>query len=1470
MLTTKIDTIVPLTVVRGHIEELTLSIPWMSLGRENISVKAKNCFALLKVDIANLHEFERGQYEMQGKKVLGTMERKIVDTFKQIQNKKSNYLKYLIMGLLRSLQVGIDNLRIRVELVDLADVVGGFELVFSQLKYDNNIQHMVQCRFEGEVETNGLDIVDLRIKSIKGNRLILNEYSVKELREMTTPRFVAFFQNEAHPSYLLCPFLFQIRFTKIYTDEKKDKCHKQEIFDFSPIEVNLSNEDVQVINAILMIVSCVQEYSVSKRLSPSVKLKNQESREIYDQLRLNRAISKARAEASLRNIQNLKSIVSKFKEKKDMYEFCYEIKVLHLMENEFEKTTERLYDSLMSVTSPQGTEHSIEDLILRCEEIEKNTHYLLIIFFRDNVMVKIRNQAYFKGKLVERKKKMNEIKEKNNGMIAGILRKGISRIWRAKEVVHLDDILGEEQISQEDKALKESIIKFDTILVFTVEIKCIQVKCQLKRYGKNLLEVNLLGIKFKHSENYEGFSSRTTLKLSGLKISDEGDVAYIQILREKGSQPDLQEYLKPRIESEAMTMLETQSSTLNQSSNYSIELIIDSNISLDSDKDDVKLIPQTIEIKVEHIMLNILKDCVSKLVYFSMDFSESLNFSISNLSSNKYPLRKNSSFSQVLSKITRLDEKVQSIKIEVKSVMCVFRNFSNGDFLGFRFVPSLVLKKYEVSIQLKEFELFYSNGFLDFELAALNPSILESCSKVIKKTTISFLLVRRTSDRLSLDIKATHIEIFLTTGLLLLLDNLLRNFTSMNILSKDFMMSSLKKDPKITKKKKNFGLNKLSSQFPSNLGLLQTLRSSRKGSNHTFMTAGSQLFEEEFFDAFEDETDLFAHNELKNRLELVENAAMLLSPQLDIIQENEQTKYQQRKFEIVKMVELSSDIKIEELSLVVYSNNDPKNYIQACFSQVNLFYDSNDLSIKLNEITFFLKQNLMTLIMKDMWIPLCNIIEQVNSSLDKLLGREKAQKPDEIVEKENKDSENIFQYMKSIILEANNSFNIEIRVQNTINIYFTEQIDRTISPGIYISLLPVITFDQKAIKLKSTIKLDVFNKEIGFYEPFIEEIQIEASVGSDTSQLKVDFLIPTFLVNIKPSILKHLLDYVSVYSSQKVKLSAERNSVITIKNDAGVQIFYMVNANGMKKVLKPNDSVEVNLFVVPKNPENEDSHLESVDLSVDQLSYIENKKATLKLIGRFGDDGSGNTQLFSRETTSTSFFSKKKIQLEIPTFEETFIIDLSNMTDTYKHIGGNLFLVGKLEVDNYQSFLTLRSNYALSNTLDFDIECAVYLQRCAISKDEQQFDIFKKRRKKSDVLSEGDNLSKADSFDLTFNDPPKSNRNSSSENHGLEFSLRAHKPNADQEFRNTLLMKFIIKSKAKKFLPLLRNFPKNYYLVCWPAHQDFFEGISEDSSQEMINIKQQNMMQNRVYFEEIFKKDCGISSIVLLHSVVYL
>lgn len=1482
----------PCEIVRGTVGELTLNVPWMNITRENISLNAKNCFALFRIDLSRVHEYCREREKVRGDSMIKEMEQKVVETFKKFQNKKSNYFSHLIQGLLKNMQVNIENVRIRIEFIDLAEpLVGGYELIFNQFNYDNLVANIAETRFEGELVTNGLSILDLRLKGISKERIITLNNTTEAVRKQSLEDFKLYFKNEANPSYIVCPFVVQANFTWRYTNSQKDTYKGVRSIEFSPFQVNISNQDIQVACGFKSLLSTVQEYGFSRRVVVPYPIRNSDLTERLTCLNLHSLLLRV---WRMKNDRFRRASIETARKLKHEYMYCYETKIFHLMESEFENTSERLFDLQLKIPTYDLTEEkTIEEIINRCFEIEKLLHASIILNFRDQTMKKCRTGSYFKTRLVEQKKRINQQKEKNAG-ISGILRKGINRIWGSSvkdTESDIDNLMHLESVSKVDKDIKEKLIKTGTKIEAVFEFKCPVVKLCLTRNKKCLLEVNTNNTKYTDSKDLEALKGSQILKIQKMMVSDGEGKVFLEIIKDE-SEPEMNDTHSnfPRDGSGGQILPFTRS-------NYCLDLNLQYSLYKDVETEELKRTSISADLRVDHFYVEFSRDLLSKLIYFSIDFSDRFSpsnpgFSSGSPQASQKSSSSQSSLGQFLNSVMRLDESLVSCSISIRSITLVLKHSMLPMFVGSRLVPALKLQKNELEIKTSEVEVFYDDSFFALKTSLTNKTLLTKLRKIFRPIDFHFTLLRRTENRLSLDVKAGVFEIFVSDTCLEICSQIAVDFLSTKLLHTDSFLEGLKKDSKATskaQKKKPMLVPRLAQTLNNRKSSRQSYN--RKASGNTFFTGNSDMQEDEFFDAFEDETELFAHNELKTRLDLIENVGMMLPGQLAIIEENHKahpgrnndTKPLGKRLPI----ELSITLVLEELVSVLYSKNDPENYIQINLTQLRLFCDFKEISIKTQGITAILKQNLLTLIMKDFAAPLAPLNAALNKNENKSQTPEKPRRqatmeessPDNYGSPANvrdkalqKGLPSPLDHLKAWIQASSNDIHFEFDIQGGVHVYLTEQISHAVSPGIYLTMKPCLTFSNKTFRFNSNMKIDIFNEEIGIYEPFVEEFLMDLSVGTEYNSLKIENLVNSLLVNLKPSILKNMFDYLSVYSSQKIKLSAERNSVITIRNESGVAISYQVNMSGMTKTLKPYEICDVNLVVMPRETETGSRALDrACDHSVSSLSFVANKAVILKSVGRFGDDKSNISYERNRHTLGTSFFSKKKIVLQIPSFGCDCQIDLSNMTDAHIRLTKHIFLVAKLEIDNYHTVLTLRSNYRIVNKLDFDVECAVFLHRPhAYAKDEVAISngFAGRRRKKSDAYSEGECLSVADS-DFSVNDVLQG------DNHFKETQSEIHEvrgfhqtaASSAQEERKILQFKFVIPSRGKKFLPLLKNFPNNYFIMVKPAHVDFYKELSDHPGLEMSQVKGQSQFKNWVFFDDIFSKLCRTSKIDLKHSV---
>lgn len=1521
-----IDTLLPLKLVRGYIDELSISVPWMSLGGDSLTFKAKNCFALLRLDMSNLYHFDKRTKTIKAKQLLEAVERRIVDTFRQIKQKKTTYIENFLLSILKTCQANIQNLRIKVEVVEFDEVVGGVELVFNELNYENSVSGLSNAALQNTQETNGLRIVDLRLKSLSRDKLLLLKHTETEINspKLTAQNFKDLFKNEADPRYIVAPILLQFNFTRIYTDETKKKYTRFIQFEVSPLHLTLSNEDLKLANLLLNCFQLTQEYSQVGKVQMPHSFRTTELNTIHDRHRLHRALSKMLDARKLRT--KTKTLVTSFKTLSTEYEFCYQVKILHLMEKQFDKETEKLYHLNMLVTVPHkdNAECPVEDILHRVDELEKQTHCDILLALRENVMTRLRNQGYFKKVLIDRKTAIKVKQEKAAGGISDLLRKGISGILGGKkETKHFDDLLGE--LEQSDSALQAKLNTVETRICSILEVNCANIGLILTRNGKTLLELGLSEVKWKETEQVESQKISSKLFVSEVVVLDENRSKYFSV-----------SYLQKPEPEQIPNPDACLSVAPNLTKDKCVELILESVVQQKPETGGTVRVLTSLEIILGKLYASLSKELLSKLIYFTMDFSTLAKKASSNSRSsqtltgratnpNDYvmdltektvgdadSLRPKSSFEIYMLKLIDLDKKFTShLSIRVEEMLVVCKHSVSGEWVGVYTKPTLKLVKNEMSLKLNLLQLLHSessSNLVPLETGETNHTQLEGIKKFLKPTNLRASLPRRDKSRVSLDLILDKVQIFLNDEFLLRLVKIGQDFDSIKVLRTENMLVDLKKAVKQPAKK---APGKLSNQLAANRGKIgsiteRSFKPSRKGSSYTFQTVMSDAMNDEFFDAFEDETDLLAHQELKSRIDLLQSATMALNSStmdLHVIEEdnrNRQAKQStstnlQSKY---KHMSFSMTVKFDELSVILYSTNELENYIHTYITKGYVFFDYKKLELQLSDITMILKQNLLTLLYRDI-LPLFGSINKVLQSLIKkqnTAGTNQTSDSEEPVEPEEKS--NFVVELGQLISKQQHPISINLQLANQLSMYLTEQIEATVIPGVFLSVRPMksspkqptnplVELGPQGLHIKCEVKADVFNGgEVAYYEPFIEEMIFQSNLSFEGEQLKQEVLFPNLLINVKPSILKNLLDTLSTYSTQNIKRSAELHSVLTIRNDTGVSINITANSSGKARLLKPFDTAKINLFTsakIDRQSEHMDhaerTHRDS-DLSINRVDYLVSMDAVLKSIGRVSDDDGGSKQYGANKThlNTTSYFGKKRLVLELDSFGKRLDIDLSNMTDTDFQLSDSVFLVAKVEAFRDQTLLTLTSNLKVTNKLDNDVEISVYLRKTVVSKEDYGKHLSGKvrKRKGSGVFSDGDHISENVSVD--FNEPPSGKNtfsfpNTNNTDKGLQASgtdlklAIAGPETAEKEERSSLVFRSIVRSRESVFLPLLKNFPVNYYMITIPATESFFHSISKHPTQEFNRIKTQNEKANRIYFDELMRKDCGISSHQLEFSV---
>jgi hypothetical protein len=1427
------------------LKEISVNIPWMSLSRDGVVLNATSLFILAKVDLPKVYEFHCALQQDAKAAALASMEKRIVDSFKQNHSKSVPYLSALLQTLLRSLQISVENVRIKIEMVDFQEVLGGFELVFNNLSFLRENSALRQQRFEGEFCTNTLNISDLRLKSIPKENLICLKHSSEEIAKIPLKQFCDFFQTEENPIYLLEPIFVTMSITKTYADESLKEHRRDVAIEFGNINTNISNTDIEWVGAVGKMFAFVKEFSHTRRLALPWQFRETKKMEQFEGLRLNLLLNRLKKERDLFDSTRLKKRVHELRDIKWEYEQSYQTKILYLMENEFDKSTEKLYD-LNMVTSIPGSNASITiaEMISRADQIERKLDLGLILAMREVVVSRIKNSVYFKSVLLERKKYMKKLKEKT-GVISGILATGLSRIWNVgKDLKYLDDLVKPEDGSQEALEIRESLVKDEVCSGEKVGVRCRKLKLKLIRNLQTLLELKLEGIEYDVGAAVESKEKTAKFRLEKLRVTDSEDNLFLDLVKNKESEDQF---------------------AATQKDMSAILLIVKMNNQSSLEGPGVR----SCTLRLAHLVFHGHKELLSKIFYFSIDLSP-----YASKETVADDLTPNNDLNRALRSIIDFDEKIKTMDITVASVCLFWKTCLSTEAICIKFVPSIHLIKNEISLSLDKFQFIHTDAYVDVERLISDPSTIDSMPKLIRPLAISVILLRRTSNRASVDVKLGNLEVFISDTFFATVLKLADDFSTIKFLNKDSLMSnlvptSLKKELKplnTNKKRSRIPIISLKGNKSTLLNSMLSHRSSRKPSamSQSFVTCNQDSdLSDEFFDAFEDETDLLAHNELKKRMDLIENAGMMLEDKLETIDERNQFTLQppRRRPNHVDL-ELSLSLIVQDCLLVACHARDRLNFNALFLSKTSFFYDKSTLSLDIGEATAVIKQNINSLAR--------DALAFLNS-FKSLLGRLGGKSPEDPDCLESSD-DSTTKMLKNLLSPEFPFKNIELVVRQGVSIYLTEQIGNSLNPGLHLILKPSLNLRNMAFETEFSIKVDIYNDDVGFYEPLIEELEASVKLSYFQNNLRLENQVKILLLNVKPSILKNLFDILSIYSSQKVKLSAEKNSIILLKNKTGVSINYVINNNGINRLLKPFDRVQVNLFSQQQSNgrdsrEPEPTANEDLSSAGGMAIAAELKSSLLQQIGKITtDEGLAKMQINKKNTTS--FFSKKKIHIEIPTFRISQVIDLSNILDSYIHIVGHQYLVAKIGIDNFQTKLSLKSNYKITNKMDFEIECSVYQHIWGDSKDDHTDFAFKKR-KKSITMSEGGDDPFSDTSSLDLNDFDHTSPTSSSAKK-FRFDGFATTPSKKPEEKTIMMFKFVLAAKETKYVPLLKNFPNNYYLSVHPAHVSFYRNVanSTDPEKEMQNVKHQDSKASRVYFQDILANNCGLSRFRLFSSVL--
>jgi hypothetical protein len=120
-----------------------------------------------------------------------------------------------------------------------------------------------------------------------------------------------------------------------------------------------------------------------------------------------------------------RNAIDSYLEKRWKYELYYEVKILHLMEKEYQIANQMIYLLDSKVQNYNQEEVTVGELIEQTQIIERQLDTHDVLKFRENVMIKLRNTLYLRTKLNQR---LNYFKSKKEKGIGNFLSTKVSEI----------------------------------------------------------------------------------------------------------------------------------------------------------------------------------------------------------------------------------------------------------------------------------------------------------------------------------------------------------------------------------------------------------------------------------------------------------------------------------------------------------------------------------------------------------------------------------------------------------------------------------------------------------------------------------------------------------------------------------------------------------------------------------------------------------------------------------------------------------------------------------------------------------------------------------------------------------------------------------------------------------------------------------------------------------------------------------
>lgn len=1397
-----LDVGLPLSFSRGVIDELTLNIPWMNLLNEELRIRASGVFLLLKTDFNKLHEYSESSFQIGQKKVLDQLEKKIVESFRSAQKDQSSYMSRFLGSLLQRLNFIIEDVIIKFEVIDVPQINSSLTFRLDRMYYSKK-------------GTGGhcLEIEGLSIQLNRDKR-IFRSFTPKQITDIALEKFKEIMIEYSSEGYLLQPSTFHGSFQR--KENKEGQLESYRTFELGSIHVNFDSRNIALLKNITMLLKFVSLYKTSRLAFFPFNSADPELLNHFNSLRLNYMLGKALKERRMRTTNGLRTIISKHLDERWRYETYYEIKVLHLMENECKISNQMIYLLEQTILGYNKEEITIGEAIQEANQYEVGKYAQDIIRLRENVMIKLRNSLYLRTKLNQR---LVELKRYQKNSISQMIGQGMSKILSfAKKQENIEEFI--KKISLE----KENPQEIDTQQI-TITVVCPKTVVEILRQDFVLLKANMHGLRISMKKDYVLHTDNTEASIRSLNITSEDGYIYLQIVAPEGS-----------------NVFKYTESTKNRKDTSEVPVNHPSLI----EERNVKMI-ENAKLTVGSIFLKITPQLASNFLYILLQLPQQREFDDSladYLPDEFYPPT-----GTTPNKFFELGQKIKKIDIEFGLVSIWVLNHNESMLLSLSAKPNIVIDNNDFVFSIKGISLRYGQLLLkvsDFSMQNIEGA-LEDFSNVIGEFDLNLQLVPRSSKRLSIKLKISKLLFYLNDMLLESLSSILQEYLEIKLLDPSLIIEAIQRDKQLLSSKRAASKRLLPKLAKTKLpGAFMMLRkkfstasksrisASRKNSSETnYLTVGSEIDEDEdsdeYGDVFNDESELLCYNELLKTAKIIEGANTAFSNTLEVIQEIEgkrvnraaAARRKERPGEDNK-VKISAVFNIEGITLLIYEFKAPGNMNLLQLSDIS--YSKDEETTKVDRLDILIKPS---------------ILSAAQSMKDKIKWTSQGRMRTFFSFFYEGGGFSLKKFLKEKLEKLTQTESVEF--MKGIHIFVAEDLRSTIKPAVYLSLTCRSEFREIPKKhiLNLHGKLYVYNGELEYYEPLVEDLGITTEFLCKMTHISLlECKIDLFMLNFKPSIFANLLDTFCLFSSNQTKLSAEKNSLLRIENLTGIEIECILVRTSVSIKLRGYETKEINLVVLPETIARTSINRNN-DISKSNVLEMGNEIQLLlqKVHHKDHSEQVRTSEMIYSEIPENKFrmFTQKKIKLRFGRTGLTSIIDLQNFNDHCLAVSNSHTILIGMKAEGTTTVLKIKSNFVLQNSLSYPVIFYFYKEDGKTPHLSKPNIDGTYSENEDDYYSETRSVGKHSQ--LSYN-PPQSVDHPANLRHSGLFSFRKERGEAAQN-NTKLVFSEVIKPKKEKRIPIFEDFPDNYSFEVRPYNEDAFNNISSDPKKEFKKMKKQ-------------------------------